>query len=89
MSKRTPWFREGKTYGWWPVTWQGWTVFFIWVAVFAGFIAWANLRFTNVWLAMAVSILFGGFWLGVLWGICTRTGQAERQHRSSRREEQA
>lgn len=69
------WFKDRHNgYGWVPVSWQGWAIVMVWVALFAGFVAWMNLRFTNVWLAMAISILFGGFWLGILHGIALSKG---------------
>jgi ABC-type uncharacterized transport system permease subunit len=52
-------------------------------AIFAGFVAWANMAFSNVWLAMGVSILFGGFWLGVLYGVATMKGEKSRTSTNS------
>lgn len=70
------WFKARKNgYGWLPVTWQAYAILMVWVAIFAGFVAWANMAFANVWLAMGISILFGGFWLGVLYGVATMKGE--------------
>lgn len=75
---KQPWFVvKNYGYGWMPATWQGWTITLVWIAIFAGFVAWANLRFSNVWLSMTVSILFGGFWMGVLYGISMKTGEKQ------------
>lgn len=81
MKKNTRiWFQERPSgLGWAPVAWQGWAVVLVWVAVFAGFVAWSNIRFTNVWLSMTVSILFGGLWMGVLYGLVSMKG--EKPHR--------
>lgn len=76
---KKPWFRAKRYgYGWRPNSWQGWTVLFIWIALFAGIIAWLNLVFENAFIAVALSILAGAFLTGVLYVISMKTGEKPR-----------
>lgn len=64
---RQTWFKgRSRGAGWLPNSWQGWLVTFIWLLIVTGVISWLNLVFENVWLAMALSIVWCSFMLGVL-----------------------
>lgn len=65
--QRKNWFMIRRSgIGWLPISWQGWLVVFVWLMIVTGVISWLNLVFENIWLAMAISILWCGFMLGVL-----------------------
>lgn len=66
-KERKTWFKaRAGGVGWLPNSWQGWLLVFIWLLIVTGVISWLNLVFENVWLAMALSIVWCSFMLGVL-----------------------
>ena len=65
--ERKNWFKARQNgSGWLPNSWQGWLVVFVWLLVVTGVISWLNLVFENIWVAMALSILWCSFMLGAL-----------------------
>lgn len=66
-SEDKVWFKKrSHGPGWLPKNWLGWLIVFVWLMFVTGGISWLNLVFENVWLAMAVSVVWCGFMLGVL-----------------------
>lgn len=73
------WFRAKRYgYGWYPHAWQGWLVVFVWLLLFTGIVSWLNLKFANIWVAVTLSLLAGGFLTGVLYAIALKTGEKPR-----------
>jgi hypothetical protein len=66
-KERKTWFiTRSRGTGWLPNSWQGWLLVFIWLLIVTGVISWLNLIFENVWIAMALSIVWCSFMLGIL-----------------------
>ncbi len=66
-KERKNWFKARQNgSGWLPNSWQGWLVVFVWLLVVTGVISWLNLVFENIWVAMALSIVWCSFMLGML-----------------------
>lgn len=77
MSTTKRYWFKAKRYGWgWtPASWQGWTILFIWVAVFAGFTAAFNVFMDFHWLAFVLASLVGLAWVAALVWISYKTGE--------------
>jgi len=75
-SPKLVWFRTKRYgFGWYPVSWQGWLVSFIWVAVYAGLISTLNLRLNFSWQASVISVLLAIPLVGLLVLIARKTGE--------------
>lgn len=71
MEKKL-WFRRKRYgFGWYPSTWEGWVVIFIWVIFFASFMA----KMDHEWLK---NLLFIFVSVSLLIYICYRKGESPR-----------
>lgn len=69
--KKLLWFRAKRFgWGWYPVTWQGWTVLAVWLFVFVGIMSGLN-QHASPWVFLGK--VFGS--VIVLLVICWKTGE--------------
>lgn len=75
-KQKTLWFKaKNYGYGWYPATWQGWTVLLVWVALFAGIVSSLNLLYPTGWLAPILSVLIGSLLTAALIAISWKMGE--------------
>jgi len=71
MEKKLWFKRKCYGFGWTPVTWQGWTVVIVWVAVFYFGVA----KMDHEWLKNLIII---AIMTGILIWICYKKGEKPR-----------